>query len=172
MQRKVNLPQVICLRMGKTTEAKSHRVNLRSPLLRIHYYQNKQLQVKGIPIPNTNLQLNPYPNTQLDLFCSEKLFFSMHSSQYVTNQSMHGSQYVTYSPTWEGCWLQSSLVHQHDEDHEAPWLQNLMVYKHSSFLNRKRWTRAYVSGSQYACEKLLHWVASSVTALKTILIYV
>ena len=31
---------------------------------------------------------------------------------------------------------------------------------------------AYVSGSQYACEKLFHSVASAVTALKTILIYV
>ena len=28
---------------------------------------------KGIPIPYTNLQLNPYPNTQLDLFCSDNL---------------------------------------------------------------------------------------------------
>ena len=63
MQWKLNLARMICLRMGKTTEAKPHRVNLRSPLLRIHYYQNKQLQVKGILVPNTNLQLNPYPNT-------------------------------------------------------------------------------------------------------------
>ena len=53
--------------MEKTTEAKPHRVNLRLPLLRIHYYQNKQLQVQGIPVLNTNLQLNPYLNTQLDL---------------------------------------------------------------------------------------------------------
>ena len=30
---------------------------------------------KGIPIPYTNLQLNPYPNTQLDLFCSDNLSF-------------------------------------------------------------------------------------------------
>ena len=30
---------------------------------------------KGIPIPYTNLQLNIYPNTQLDLFCSENLSF-------------------------------------------------------------------------------------------------
>ena len=52
---------------GKTTEAKPNRVNLKSPLPRIHYYQNKWLQVKGILVPNTNLQLNPYPNTQLDL---------------------------------------------------------------------------------------------------------
>ena len=61
--------------MGKTTSAKPHRVNLRSPLPRIYYYQNKQLQVKGIPVPNTNLQLNPYPNTQLDLQCCENLSF-------------------------------------------------------------------------------------------------
>ena len=40
---------------------------------------------KGIPIHYANLQLNPYPNTQLDLFCSDNLSFSMHGSQYVTN---------------------------------------------------------------------------------------
>ena len=40
---------------------------------------------KGIPVPYTNLQLNPYLNTQLDLFCSDNLTFSMHGSQYVTN---------------------------------------------------------------------------------------
>ena len=51
----------------KTTEAKPNRVNLKSPLPKIHYYQNKWLQVKGILVPNTNLQLNPYPNTQVDL---------------------------------------------------------------------------------------------------------
>ena len=28
----------------------------------------------------TNLQLNSYPNTQLDLFCSDNLFISMHGS--------------------------------------------------------------------------------------------
>ena len=39
------LTQVICLRMGKTTKTKPHQVNLRSPLPRIHYYQNKRLQV-------------------------------------------------------------------------------------------------------------------------------
>ena len=35
---------------------------------------------KGISIPYTNLQLNPYPNTQLDLFGSDNISFSMHSS--------------------------------------------------------------------------------------------
>ena len=41
---------------------------------------------KGISVPYTNLQLNPYPNIQLDLFCSDNLLFSMHGSQYITNQ--------------------------------------------------------------------------------------
>ena len=63
MLQKINLTKVICLRMEKTTKAKPHWVNLRSPLSRIHYYQNNQLQVKGILVLNTNLQLNPYPNT-------------------------------------------------------------------------------------------------------------
>ena len=66
MQRKINLTRVILLRMGKITEAKSHWVNLRSPLSRIYYYQNKRLQVKKISVSYTNLQLNPYPNTQLE----------------------------------------------------------------------------------------------------------
>ena len=30
---------------------------------------------KGISVPYTNLQLNPYPNTQLELFCSDDLSF-------------------------------------------------------------------------------------------------
>ena len=48
MQWKLNLTRVICSQMGKTTEAKPHRVNLRSPLPRIHYHQNKRLQVKNL----------------------------------------------------------------------------------------------------------------------------
>ena len=37
---------MICLWIGKTIEAKPHLMNLRSPFPRIHYYQNKRLQVK------------------------------------------------------------------------------------------------------------------------------
>ena len=86
MQQKLNLIQVICLRIGKTTETKSHRVNLRSPLLRIYYYQNKRLQVKWISVLYTNLQLNPYPNTQLYLFCSDNISFQcMAPRTWLTN---------------------------------------------------------------------------------------
>ena len=56
---------VICLRMGKTYMAKKpHRVILRLPLLRYHYYQNKRLQVKEFQylIPTYSWSLTPIPN--------------------------------------------------------------------------------------------------------------
>ena len=49
---------------------------------------------KEILVPYTNLQLNPYPNTQLDMFCSDSSSFWCTAPKYVTNQ-MHGSQYAT-----------------------------------------------------------------------------
>ena len=96
---------MICLWMGKTTETKPHWVNLRSPLLRIHYYQNKRLQVKGIPIPNTNLQLNPYLNTQLDLWCSDNHSFQYTApSTWLTNRCMDLSTWLTHQLKQEvGC---------------------------------------------------------------------
>ena len=50
MQRKIN-DMVICLQMGKTWWQKPHRVIFGSPLLKLHYYHNKQLQVKESQIP-------------------------------------------------------------------------------------------------------------------------
>ena len=49
---------------------------------------------KGILVPYTNLQLNSYPNTQLNLFCSDSSSFWCTSPKYVTNQFC-GSQYKT-----------------------------------------------------------------------------
>ena len=69
----------------KPTRQKTHWVILRSPLPRIHYYQNKRLQVKEFQYLIQTYSLNAYPNTQLDLFCSDNLLFSMHGSQYMTN---------------------------------------------------------------------------------------
>ena len=72
--------------MGKTYTTKTPSGDFKvtipeNPLLSKQVVTSKEIQV-----PYTNLQLNPYPNTQLDLFCSNNLFFSMHGSQYVTNQ--------------------------------------------------------------------------------------
>ena len=77
---------VICLRMGKTYTATTPLGDFKvtthdNPLL-----SKQAVTSKGISVPYTNLQLNSYPNIQLDLFYSENLSFLMHSSQYVTNQ--------------------------------------------------------------------------------------
>ena len=57
----------------------------RSPFSKLHYYHNKQLQVKESKYL-TNLQLNPYLNTQLDLFCSDSsLFDARLPSTWLTN---------------------------------------------------------------------------------------
>ena len=123
MQRKINLTQVICLRMEKTIETKPHRVNLRSPLLRIHYYQNKRLQAKGIAIPNTNLQLKPYPNTQLDLQCSDNLSFQCTApSTWLTN-------WCTDPSTW--------LTHQLEKDVGCKVLQFIQTMKIKKLLGYK-----------------------------------
>ena len=75
---------------------------------------------KGIPVPYTNLQLNPYPNTQLDLFCSDNFSFWCTAPKYVTNQCVDPSTQLQ-SPTREGCWLQSSSIYPNDEDQEDVW---------------------------------------------------
>ena len=59
--------------MGKIYTAKTPLgdfkvITLENPLL-----SQQVVTSKGIPVPYTNLQLNPYPNIQLDLFCSDNL---------------------------------------------------------------------------------------------------
>ena len=46
MQQKIKLTQWFVFEWGKPTWQKPHRVILKSPLPRIHYYHNKRLQVK------------------------------------------------------------------------------------------------------------------------------
>ena len=67
MQRKLNLTWVICLRMGKTTEAKTLPSEFKVTTPKNPLLSKQAVTSKGIPVPYTNLQLNIYPNTQLDL---------------------------------------------------------------------------------------------------------
>ena len=78
---------------GKTQRQKPHRVIFKSLLPKLHYYHNKQLQARN-PKYLTNLQLNLYPNTQSNLFCSDSFPFWCTTPKYVTNQ-LRESQYVT-----------------------------------------------------------------------------
>ena len=56
----------------------------KSLLPKLHYYHNKRLQAKN-PKYLTNLQLNPYLNTQSNLFCSDSSPFWCTTPKYVTN---------------------------------------------------------------------------------------
>ena len=66
---------VICLRMAKTNTAKTLPGDFKVTTSEIPLLSQQAVTSKGIPIPYTNLQLNPYPNTQLDLFYSDNFFF-------------------------------------------------------------------------------------------------
>ena len=74
--------------MGKTNMAKTLPSDFKVTILENPLLSKQAVTSKGISIPYINLQLNPYPNTQLDLFCSDNFSFSMHGSYYVTNQSV------------------------------------------------------------------------------------
>ena len=59
---------VICLRMGKTYMAKTPRGDFKVTTLENPLLSQQAITSKGILVPYTNLQLNPYSNTLLDLF--------------------------------------------------------------------------------------------------------
>ena len=77
---------MICLRMGKTYMAKTPSGNFKVTTPENSLLSQQAVISKRILVPYIDLQLNPYPNTQLDLFCCDNLSFSIHNSQYVTNQ--------------------------------------------------------------------------------------
>ena len=56
--------------MAKTLPGEFQVTTLEIPLL-----SQQVVTSKGILVPYTNLQLNTYPNTQLDLFCSDNFPF-------------------------------------------------------------------------------------------------
>ena len=57
--------------MGKTYMAKTSSSNFKVTTPENPLLSKQALTSKGITVPYTNLQLNPYPNTQLDLFYSD-----------------------------------------------------------------------------------------------------
>ena len=66
------------------------------------------------------------------------------------------------SPTREGCWLQSSSVHPHDEDLEDAWSQNPTVHKHSNFFKRDELGKNFVFGYKLLEQTLLNTCATCV----------
>ena len=68
---------VICLQMGKTYMAKTPPGDFKITISENPLLSQQAITSKGIPVAYTNLQLNPYPNTQLDLFCSDNFSFDV-----------------------------------------------------------------------------------------------
>ena len=66
---------VICLQMGKTNTTKTPLGDFSVTTPEIPLLSQQVVISKGIPVSYTNLQLNPYPNTQLDLFYSDNFSF-------------------------------------------------------------------------------------------------
>ena len=130
--------------MGKTYTAKTPPRDFKVTTPENSLLSQQAITSKEIPVPYTNLQLNPYPNTQLDLFCSDNLSFSMHRSQYVINQFDARIPVRDLLTNLRKILAAKFFNSSHDEDHETPWLQNPTVYKHSSFFKRNR--KNFVSG--------------------------
>ena len=165
---------MIYLRIGKTFKVKTPPGDFKITTPKNSLLSQQAATSKGIPILYTNLQLNPYLNTQSDLFCSDNFSFSMHDSQYVTNQSMHGSKYVTN--------------HELEKDVDCKVLHFINTIKITKFLGYKTlrhtnaaaswrgiWIRAYVSDHDMLDKNLclkFHSLVSFMTVLKIILIYV
>ena len=102
MQRKLN-DTVICLRMGKTWRQKStgwfsdhHSWN--STIITTSGYKKRNSKYL------TNLQLNPYPNTQLDLFCSDNSPYDARlPSTWLTNCANLSTQLQSPTKKFVGC---------------------------------------------------------------------
>ena len=96
---------MICLQIGKTYMAKTSLGDFKVTTPENPLLSQQKVTSKGISILYTNLQLNPYPNTQLDLFCSDNLsFWCTIPSTWLTNCTDPSMR--LQSSTREGCWLE------------------------------------------------------------------
>ena len=133
--------------MGKIYMEKTPSGDFKITTLENSLLSQQAVTSKKILIPYTNLQLNSYPNTQLDLFCSDNLFFQcMTPSMWLTNRCADLSMRLTNRCTDPVRDLITNLrkmldakffSSSHDEDQEAQWPQKPTMYKHSSFFKRK-----------------------------------
>ena len=112
-----------CFQMGKTIETKSHRVILRSPLLRIYYYQNKRLQVKESQylIPTNSWILTLISNWICNVVTISH-FQCTAPSTWLTNR-------CTNQSTW--------LTHQHEKDVNCKVLQFIHMMKIKKLIGYK-----------------------------------
>ena len=71
---------------GENVTTKTPPGDFQVTTLEIPLLSKQAVTSKGIPVPYTNLQLNPYPNIQLDLVCSDNFPFDARlPSTWLTN---------------------------------------------------------------------------------------
>ena len=156
--------------MRKTYTAKTLLGDFKITTLENSLLSKQVVTSRRIPIPSTNLQMNPYPSTQLDLFYNDILSFQcMAPSTWLTN--------CTDPNTW--------LNHQLEKDVGCKVLQFITRWRSWSCLV----TKPYGVQTQQLLQELrqtrfsatlfftlvkfaLVQLVSPFTALKIILIYV
>ena len=113
---------------------------LRSLLPRIHYYQNKQLQIKKSQyhIPTYSWTLTPIPNWTCSVVTISH-FQCTTPSTWLTNCEDPSTR--LQSPTKKGCWLQSFLVHHTMKINKLLGYKTLR-YTNTTASSQERWTRA------------------------------
>ena len=129
----IKLTEWFVYEWGKSTQQKPHRVILRSPLSRIHYYQNKRLQVKESQylIPTYSWTLTPILNWTCNVVTISP-FQCMDPSMWLTHQLKKDV----------GCKV-FQFIH-------TMKIKKLLGYKTLQHTNaaasyKEKWTRAYVS---------------------------
>ena len=118
---------------------------------------------KRILVPYTNLQLNLYPNTQLDLFCCNNLSFQcMASSTWLTNKCADPSTRLDYQLKKDvGCKVLQFITWWSTRN---SLVINPTVYKHNSFFKKKNELEQILSLVTICMNKtLLHTRATCVT---------
>ena len=104
--------------MAKTPLSDFKVTTLENPLL-----SKQAVTSKGISVSYTNLQLNSYPNTQLDLICSDNLSFQCTiPNTWLTN-------WCTDPSTWLTTNLRRMLAAKFFSSSTQWWSQNSLVTK-------------------------------------------
>ena len=139
---------MICLRIGKSIEAKPYQVNLKSPLPRIHYYHYKRLQVKESQylIPTYSWTFTPIPNWTCSVVTISPFQCTVPSTWLTTNlRRMLAAKFFISSIQWRsrsslvtkpyGIQTQQLLQEKDELGHMSP----VTIYLHkifaSSFIN-------------------------------------
>ena len=140
---------------GENLMAKTPPGNFQVTTPEIPLLSQQVVTSKRISVPYTNLKLNSYPNTQLDLFCSDNFSFRCMAPKYVTNQ-LCGSQYATSITN-----LRRLLVAKFFSSSQRWRSRQCLVTQpygaHTEQLLQEGWTKAnFVSGHNLLAQTLLN----------------